>query len=245
MQDFTKPPQFGGQPNGWQSEPVPLALTSEAVFFQKVYAWMCGALVVTAVTGYLLAQSQGWRTFISGGTMVWIGIIVVQLGLVMAISFLLNKISAFAVKTLFVLYAVSVGFTMSLVLLVYPPAIIFKAFISTAAVYGAMAVYGLVTKRSLQGMGSFLFMGLVGVIIASLVNVFARSTAMDFVICVVGVLIFAGLTAYDHQKLRVIHAGGFGDEEAESKAVSLGALNLYLDFINIFLFLVRLFGRSE
>jgi FtsH-binding integral membrane protein len=223
---------------------MPLAASSEAMFFQQVYVWMCGALVLTGLTGYLLSHSAGWIRLLTSSSAMPIVLIVLQLGLVMLISFLFKSLSSFAVKALYLAYAVSIGFTMSIVLLVYPPTIIFKAFVSTAGVYGAMAVYGMVTKRSLQGLGSFLFMGLVGLIIASVVNIFAKSEAMDFVICVVGVLVFAGLTAYDHQKLRVIHAGGFGNQEEESKSVCMGALQLYLDFINIFFFLLRLFGRG-
>jgi FtsH-binding integral membrane protein len=219
-------------------------MTAEAAFFQKVYAWMCGALALTALTGYLLAHSAAWIRFLTGSSMAAVLIIVCQLGLVMAISFMYSRLSSTAIRGLFLVYAASIGCTLSIVLLVYPPIVIFKAFISASAVYGAMAAYGLVTKRSLQGWGSFLFMGLIGVIIASIVNVFARSQMMDFVICIVGVIVFAGLTAYDHQKLRVIHAGGFGNADEESKAVSMGALQLYLDFINIFFFLLRLFGRG-
>jgi FtsH-binding integral membrane protein len=221
-----------------------MAQASEAAFFQKVYVWMCGAMAVTGLTGYLLSHSVGWIRFLTSSSVAVIMIIALQLGLVLLISFLFKSLSSSAVKALFIAYAVSIGFTVSLVLLVYPPGVIFKAFFSAAGVYGALAVYGVMTKRSLQSWGSFLFMGLVGLIIASVVNIFARSDAADFVICVVGVLVFAGLTAYDHQKLRVIHAGGFGDIEEESKSVCMGALQLYLDFINIFFFLLRLFGRG-
>ncbi|MDR1081225.1 MAG: Bax inhibitor-1/YccA family protein [Deltaproteobacteria bacterium] len=252
MQDFTRPPQnFGGQPQyggppqyGGQPSSASLALTSEALFFQKVYVWMCGALAVTGLTGFLLSRSDGWISLIYGSSVMPIAIIILQLGLVLLISFMIQSLSSLAIKCLYIAYAVSIGFTVSLVLLVYSPAIVAKAFFSTAGVYGAMAIYGLATKRSLQGWGSFLFMGLVGIIIASLVNFFAKSEAMDFVICVVGVLVFAGLTAYDHQKLRVIHAGGFASSEDQEKSVCLGALNLYLDFINIFFFLLRLFSRG-
>jgi FtsH-binding integral membrane protein len=214
------------------------------VFFQKIYVWMCGALAVTAFTGYLLAHSEAWLRLVFGGGAVYIGIIILQLGLVFGISFLIDRLSSAAVKALFLVYAVSIGFTLSLFLAIYPSGVIYKAFFSTAGVYGALAIYGVMTKRSLQSWGSFLFMGLVGLIITSIINIFAGSSALEFLICVGGVLIFAGLTAYDHQKLRVIHAGGFGNPEGEAKAVCMGALQLYLDFINIFFFLLRLFGRG-
>jgi FtsH-binding integral membrane protein len=236
--------QAGYNQYGYMLQPQVGVATSEAVFFQKIYTWMCAAVAVSALTGYLLANSYSWVRFLFTTSFAWIGVFIVQIGLVLAINYLVNKVSSAAIKCMFLLFAVSMGATISVVLLVYPSPVISKAFFCAAGVYGAMAVYGLVNKRSLQAWGSFLFMGLIGLIIASLVNFILGSTMMDFVICVVGVLIFAGLTAYDHQKLRVIHAGGFQDAETESKAVTMGALELYLDFINIFLFLVRLFGRE-
>jgi FtsH-binding integral membrane protein len=219
-----------------------LAATSEAAFFQKVYLWMCGGLALTAVLAYNLAQSAAWVSTIQS---TWIALVIVQLGLVFGISFLAKRVSATVIKGMYLLYAASVGATLSIVVLVYPSTVIFKAFISTASVYGAMAVYGLVTKRSLQAWGSFLFMGLVGLIITSIINIFTKSPMVDFVICGVGILVFAGLTAYDHQKLRVIHSEGFADGEAESKAVIHGALELYLDFINLFLYFLRLFANRD
>jgi FtsH-binding integral membrane protein len=239
MQDFTRPPQYGPAP-----QTAALAAGSEAVFFQRIYVWMCGALAVTALTGYVLSTSKAWTRALLSTPSMWIGIVAVQLGLVLLISFLFGRLSSLAVKALYLAYAVSIGLTVSLVILFYDPAVVCKAFVSTAGVYGAMALYGLVTRRSLQGWGTFLFMGLAGVIIASVVNFFTHSAALDFVVCCAGVIVFAGLTAYDHQKLRVIHAGGFGDSETESKAVCMGALQLYLDFINIFFFLLRLLGRG-
>jgi FtsH-binding integral membrane protein len=176
-----------------------------------------------------------------------IGALVIELGLVFYLSARIQHIAPGTAKILFLAYAAVTGATFSVIGLVYPPMVIFKAFISTAGVYGAMACYGLVTKRSLQAWGSFLFMGLIGIIIASVVNMFMRSSAMDWVICVIGVLLFAGLTAYDHQKLRVIHATGLdgADDDSVSRVVIMGALTLYLDFINLFLFLLRLFGSSR
>jgi FtsH-binding integral membrane protein len=239
MQDFTRPPY----PNYSQTHEV--ALAQEAAFFQKIYFWMCGALVVTALTAYGLASSRAWYSFLTASKFSFLIIFAIQIGLVVAIGSLMRRVAGIVIKALFLAFAVSMGFTCSVVLLVYNPTVIVKALVSTAVVYAAMAVYGLVTKRSLQGWGSFLFMGLVGLIIASLVNFFMASAAMDFVICIVGVLIFAGLTAYDHQKLRVLYAtnaaGAYG---GEGNLVIYGALQLYLDFINLFLFLVRLFGRE-
>jgi FtsH-binding integral membrane protein len=235
------PPQY----NGPGSASQPFALTNEAVFFQKVYTWMCGALLITALTGYWLSKSQAWLSFIYyHQAMYLIFTIGGTIGVVLLINFLMDKVSSLAIKGLFLLYSVVMGALISTVLIVYPTPVIVKAFVCASGIYAAMALYGVFTKKSLQAWGSFLFMGLVGLIIAMVVNIFLGSSMMDFVICVIGVIIFAGLTAYDHQKLRVVCAGGFANSEDEAKAVTMGALSLYLDFINLFLFLLRLFGRG-
>ena len=244
MLDFTKPPQGPNSPYRLERVSTP-ALTSEALFFGKIYSWMFGGLLISAIIAYYLAGSYAWISALMSSSFLMLFIFVVQLGLVMAMSFLVNKVSSAALKVMFIVYAATMGMTLSVFLKVYPSMVIIKAFMCTAVVYGAMAGYGLVTKRSLQAWGSFLFMGLIGLIISSVVNIFLKSPAVDFVICWVGVLLFAGLTAYDHQKLRVIHAGGFGDSEIENKQVVMGALTLYLDFINLFLFLVRIFGNRN
>jgi FtsH-binding integral membrane protein len=238
MQDFTSPnlnPEYSSRATAIN--------ISEAAFFTKVYCWMLGGLGLTAFVAYQLAQIPSWANTITGG--LGIGVIIVQFGLVLAIGFLAKKVSANVIRALFILYAASVGVTLSLIVLFYPSGVIAKAFFSAAGVYGAMAIYGKVTQRSLQAWGSFLFMGLVGIIIATVINIFLGSAMMDFIICGVGVFVFAGLTAYDHQKLRVIHASGFGDSEEEAKVVIHGALELYLDFINLFLFLLRLLSSRD
>jgi FtsH-binding integral membrane protein len=241
MEFNSGPPYYNGPGSATQ----PLLLTNEAVFFQKVYAWMCGALLVTALTGYWLASSVAWKSFLTNHTTMYLILMIASIiGLALLINYLMDKVSSLAIKGLFLLYSVVMGALISTSLIVYPTPIIVKAFVCAAGIYAAMALYGVFTKKSLQAWGSFLFMGLVGLIIAMLVNLILGSTMLDFVICVIGVIIFAGLTAYDHQKLRVICAGGFANSEVEAKAVTMGALNLYLDFINIFLFLLRLFGRG-
>ncbi|MDR2726111.1 MAG: Bax inhibitor-1/YccA family protein [Candidatus Adiutrix sp.] len=247
MQDFTK-----YNPN---SEGVGVrqdVLSSEALYFQRIYLWMCAGLSLTAGTAFVLSTSQGWLGFLfQNRWALWVAF-GAQLGLVFYLSARINSLSPGAAKGLFLAYAALTGATFSVLLLVYPTYAFVKAFICTAGIYGAMALYGLVTKRSLQALGSFLFAGLVGLILASLVNIFwAGSSQMDLVICVLGVLIFAGLTAYDHQKLRVMRYSlesqglGFEAVDQESRLVVMGALTLYLDFINIFLFLLRLFGRRD
>lgn len=242
MQDFsqyTPNPQRGGA----YSQTL---VSSEALFFQRIYTWMFAGLALTAGTAYVLAHSSAFITFLISNRFAFLGAALVQLGVVFYLSARINQLSPAAAKGIFLLYSAITGATFSVLLLIYPSLVIVKAFVCTAGVYGAMAAYGLVTKRSLQAWGSFLFMGLIGLILASVVNIFTQSAAMDFVICVVGVLVFAGLTAFDHQKLRVIYATGLdGTADQESRVVVMGALTLYLDFINLFLFLLRLFGRSS
>jgi FtsH-binding integral membrane protein len=240
MQDFTN---YNPNPQGGY---VSHAISSEAVFFQKIYSWMFFGLALTAGVAYALIQTGAVRFLLS--SMVPILVVCgIEFGLVFYLNANIQRISSGTAKMLFLAYAAMTGATFSIVALVYPPMVIFKAFVSTAGVFGAMAFYGLVTKRSLQAWGSFLVMGLIGIIIATVVNWFVQSSAMDWVICVIGVLVFSGLTAYFHQELRVIHATGLNEasDDEVSKVVIMGALKLYLAFINLFLMLLRLFGSSR
>jgi len=242
MQDFTnyKPNQQG---SGTVAQ---TGLGSEALFFQRVYAWMGAGLGLTALMAVVFA-AMGLPQMIAENGVIMIVAFVAQLGLVWYLAARINQLDPSTAKLLFLGYAALSGVTFSIIVAFYPSNIIFKAFVSTAGVYGAMAVYGLVTKRSLSGLGSFLFMGLIGLIIASVVNMFMGSSTADLAICVIGVLIFAGLTAYDHQKLRVMYYNAEQESMSEdnlTRVVVLGALALYLDFINLFLFLLRLFSRE-
>ena len=249
MQDFT---QYNPNPGRVSVS----ALSSfEALFFQRVYAWMCAGLALTAATAFILSRSQAWISFLHGNSFAFIGILVIQFGLVWQLGSRLDRLSPGAARGLFLAYSAVTGATFSALLLVYPPAAFIKAFVCAAGIYGAMAFYGLVTKRSLQGLGGFMFMGLVGLILAMVMNLFVQSARLDLTICVIGVLIFSGLTAYDHQKLQVLHyslsqEGGPGGiygfpVDEESRLVIRGALTLYLDFINIFVLLLRLLGSSR
>ncbi|MDR1607552.1 MAG: Bax inhibitor-1/YccA family protein [Deltaproteobacteria bacterium] len=233
------------RPNRNQGMTAQLAAASEATFFQKVYMWMCGGLALTAVVSYALANSQAWLSILASSRLAWLFIFAVQIGLVIAINALINKVSAQVIKGLFLLYSASVGMTVSVVLMVYPTDVIAKAFFSTCLIYGAMAAYGLMTKKSLEAWGGFLFMGLIGLIVASLINLIFASPFVHYVICWIAVIVFAGLTAYDHQKLRVIHAGGFANTDMEDKIIIHGSLTLYLDFINLFLALTRILGAAR
>ena len=242
MQDFTN-----YSPNSQhQGSMAQAAVTSEALFFQRIYTWMFAGLAATGILAFALMRSTAWANFVETTPFVFLGALALELGVVVYISARINALTPSTAKILFMAYALLNGVTFSVILWDYSHTAVFKAFISTAGVYGAMAVYGLVTKRSLQAWSGFLLMGLIGIIIALFVNMFIASGTLDLAICVVGVLVFSGLTAYDHQKLRVIHATALsGDADEESRVVIMGALTLYLDFINLFLFLLRLFGRSS
>jgi len=210
----------------------------ERTFMAAVYRWMTLGLVVTAVVAFVTAEAP-----VSGAIpfnkWVFYGLMIAEFGLVIAISSMLQRLSAAAAGGLFLLYSALNGATLSLVLLVYTGTSVAAAFGVTAGTFGAMSVYGTVTKKDLTSWGSFLFMGLVGVVIAGLVNLFLQSSMMSFVISCAAVVVFTGLTAYDTQKLRAYAAQGGGSIAA---APIGGALSLYLDFINLFLAVLHLFG---
>jgi FtsH-binding integral membrane protein len=166
------------------------------------------------------------------------------LGMVIYLSSRLHKMSASAAKTTFWIYAAMTGLSLSYVLLAFTGVSVVRTFLITAASFGALSLYGYTTKRDLSGMGSFLFMGLIGIILASIVNIFMQSPAMHFAISVIGVLLFAGLTAYDTQDIKRIYYAGDSRDIAEKKAI-MGALRLYLDFINMFLFLLQFLGNRD
>jgi len=210
----------------------------ERTFMAAVYRWMTLGLVVTAVVAFVTAEA-----LVSGAIpfnkWVFYGLMIAEFGLVIAISSMLQRLSAAAAGGLFLLYSALNGATLSLVLLVYTGTSVAAAFGVTAGTFGAMSVYGTVTKKDLTSWGSFLFMGLIGVVIAGLVNLFLQSSMMSFVISCAAVVVFTGLTAYDTQKLRAYAAQGGGSIAA---APIGGALSLYLDFINLFLAVLHLFG---
>jgi uncharacterized protein len=208
---------------------------------RQVYAWMGGGLLVTALMAMVTVSSPGILNAVFGNRLVFYGLILGELGLVVAISGAINKLSAAVASLLFVLYAALNGITMSVIFAVYTAESVASTFVITAGTFGAMSAYGYLTKRDLTGWGSFLFMGLIGVVIASLVNIFTRSSAAAWIISAVGVIVFTGLTAYDTQKIKAMAATG---AEGRKPAI-LGALTLYLDFINLFLMLLRLLGNRR
>ncbi len=210
----------------------------ERRFMAAVYRWMTLGLAVTALVAWSVATSETALRLVIGNRLVFFGLVVGELALVVALSAAAARMSAATAGGLFLLYSALNGATLSVVLLVYTGASVALAFVSTAATFGAMSVYGTVTRRDLASWGSFLFMGLVGIVVASVVNVFLGSSMITFVVSCASVVVFTGLTAYDTQKLRAFARAGGG---TGGVAVN-GALALYLDFVNLFLALLRLFG---
>jgi FtsH-binding integral membrane protein len=214
-------------------------------FLQRVFTWMFAGLGVTAATAWVIGSSDHLLSQVTSNPIILIIVFVGQLGLVLTISAAINRISVPVALGLFFLYAALNGVIFAFVFELYTKQSIFTTFLITAGMFGAVAAWGYVTKRDLSGMGTFLFMALIGLILASVVNFFVASTGLYWITTYAGVLIFCGLTAYDMQKLKNYAAAGASSEEAESKASIQGALALYLDFINLFLFLLRIFGQSR
>ena len=225
-------------------------------YMLKVYNYMASGLALTGLVAYMLFQA----TAVSGptgdivgltslgvslytGPMMWV-VALAPLGVVMYMSFGIRNMSASRAQTMFWVFAFLMGLSLSTIFLTYTQASIARVFFITATTFGAMSIYGYTTKRDLTAMGSFLFMGLIGIIIASIVNIFMQSSMMYFVISVLGVLIFVGLTAYDTQKIKNMYMAYDSGEVSAKKAI-MGALTLYLDFINLFIMLLRLFGARR
>lgn len=218
---------------------------ASTVFLAKTFNWMAIGLLITGVVAYLTA-STGLAFSIIGSPLFYV-LFFAELGLVFYLSARISKIQASTASGLFVGYSVLNGLTLSVIFIAYTSTSIATTFFITAGMFGGMAVYGLVTKRDLSGWGSFLFMGLIGVVIASVVNIFLQSSAVSWVVSMIGVIVFTGLTAYDVQKIKRMGEDGIMSqgEEAIRKGSLMGALTLYLDFINLFLMLLRFFGGSR
>ncbi len=218
---------------------------ASTLFLAKVFNWMAAGLGITGLVAYFTA-STGLAMTIIGSPLFFI-LVLAELGMVFYLSARIGKIQASTASSLFIGYSVLNGLTLSVIFLAYTSSSIAGTFFITAGMFGAMAVYGLVTKRDLSGWGSFLFMGLIGIIIASIVNIFLKSSGMAWMISILGVFIFTGLTAYDVQKIKRIGEEGIMNQGMEmiKKGAIMGALTLYLDFINLFLMLLRFFGGSR
>ena len=227
------------------SFPVDRTTAVPVEFVRSVFAWMFVGLALTGVAALYTAGSPSLLKAIFGNKLVFYALVFGELGLVIAISGAINRLSATAATGLFLLYSAVNGVTLASIFLVYTGGSIAATFFVSAATFGAMSAYGYLTKKDLTSWGSFLFMGLIGVVIASLVNMFLHSPMVAWVASVCGVIVFVGLTAYDTQKIKALGAAGIGDEQSQRKASILGALTLYLDFINIFLLLLNLFGRRR
>ena len=218
---------------------------ASTIFLAKVFNWMSIGLGLTGVIAWF-AASSGLAVQLVQGPMFMI-LLLAELGLVFYLSARIEKIQPGTATGLFLGYAALNGLTLSMIFLRYTGSSIAATFFITAGMFGAMAVYGLVTKRDLSGMGSFLFMGLIGIIIASVVNIFLKSSSLYWTISLIGVFVFVGLTAYDVQKIKRMGEEGIMQqgEGAIQKGAIMGALTLYLDFINLFLMLLRFFGGSR
>jgi FtsH-binding integral membrane protein len=214
-------------------------------FLIRVYNWMVLGLVITAIISLLVSSNQALMSTIYGNGLIFFGLIIIELLLVIALSAAISRISASTATLMFIVYSALNGLTLSFVFLVYTQVSITTTFFLTAATFGAMSLYGYTTKSDLTSWGSFLFMGLIGIILASIVNIFIHSQAIYWIVTYAGILIFVGLTAYDTQRLKKMAWSDFGSEEMERKASVIGALRLYLDFVNLFLFFLRLTGRRR
>ena len=244
-------------PWGQSSAPQPSFVSADirdervGAFLSRVYAWMFAGLLITAATAFAIClmcsgvvpQKKPTIEVVIVNRLVFWVIVIAQLGLVFYLSARVDKIAPAAAAGLFLLYSALVGVTSSVVLLIFTGSSIVQTFIITAGMFGATAIFGSVTKRSLAGVGHFMFMGLIGLILASIVGFFWHSGALQFVISVVGVVVFTGLTAWDAQRLKQM-AVTLPDGRVGSYAV-VGALSLYLDFINLFFFLLRFTGNRR
>ena len=216
-------------------------------FIRSVYNWMALGLALTGIVAFYVANTETLRQLIFGNQLVFWGLVIGELVLVFSISGRIAKMSAQTATGLFLLYSALNGATLSFIFLVYSGTSIAGVFFITAGTFAVCSVYGMTTKRDLTSLGGFLFMGLVGIIIASLVNMFIGSSAMSMIISYIGVIVFVGLTAYDTQRIKEMalsRPAGL-QADAQRKGAILGALSLYLDFINLFLMLLRIFGGSR
>ena len=212
-------------------------------FLRAVYGWMFAGLAITAVTASFIAASPSLVVSIATNRPVFWGLMIAQLGIVFYLSARVQRLAPATASLLFIVYSALTGVTLSFVLLAYTGESVATTFLVTAGMFGALAMYGTVTARNLQGFGQFLFMGLIGVVLASIVGIFWHSDALQFVISFIGVIVFTGLAAYDAQRLKAM-ALAMPAGQTGSYAI-VGALALYLDFINLFLFLLRFLGNRR
>ena len=219
--------------------------TAFPALMRKVFVWMTLALAITGLTAYGVATSPTILSLIFSSKVTFFGLIIAEFALVFAISGAINRLSLSTATLLFILYSVINGATLSTIFFAFSVATIGKVFFITAGTFGAMALVGYTTKTDLTSMGKLLFMALLGIIIASVVNMFVASSGLDLILSYVGVLVFVGLTAYDTQKIKQMCQAAPDAGESSQKLALIGALSLYLDFINLFLYLLRIFGNNR
>ncbi|MBS1684614.1 MAG: Bax inhibitor-1/YccA family protein [Bacteroidetes bacterium] len=218
---------------------------AQSTFISKVYSWMSLALLITGAVAAYIASSDALMEIIVGNRGVFYGLLLGELALVWVISAAINRLSATTATGLFILYSVMNGLTLSVIFLRYTASSIGTTFFVTAGTFAVMSVYGHTTKRDLTSWGNLLLMALIGLIIASVVNLFWQNSMFYWICTYAGILIFVGLTAYDTQKIKEYGAQGFSDSDSMQKGALIGALQLYLDFINLFLYILRLLGNRR
>lgn len=229
------------------SRPIPRTEVLVNDYVRSVYNWMCLGLALTGSVAFYVSTSETMLRLVFGNTLIFFGLIIAELAIVFSISGMVNRMSAGTATTLFVMYSALNGVTLSFIFLAYARASIVSIFFICSATFLVCSIYGWMTRRDLTSWGGFLMMGLIGIIIASLVNMFIRSSAVTMITGYIGVIVFVGLTAYDTQKLKsmaMAQPDGL-DGAVIRKGAILGALSLYLDFINLFLMLLRIFGGAR
>jgi FtsH-binding integral membrane protein len=234
---------YGSQPQqpAWIDGRTAETAERERSFIRSVYGWMFGGLMLTAGSALWVVMSQSMQQLIFGNRIVFFGLMIAEIGMVMYLSFRITKMSPAAAASAFLVYSLLNGLTLSAIVFIYTQTSIVQAFLTAGGMFAAMSIYGMVTKRNLTSWGSFFMMGLFGVLICMVVNMFLHSAALGYAVSLIGVVVFVGLTAYDTQKLK---AYATAPQLRENLAV-YGALALYLDFINLFLMLLRLFGGNR
>lgn len=216
-----------------------------SALFRKTYLWMTFALFITAISALLVVKSPALQSFIFAKPFMMWGLVIAEVVLVMALVARINKLSLSTAALLFIAYSILNGLTLSVIFFVYDLAVISQTFFITAGTFGAISLYGYITKTDLSKFGNILMMALFGLIIATVVNLFVASDMLSMIISYVGVLVFVGLTAWDTQKLKNIYMEAEDMNESTLKVALLGALTLYLDFVNLFIYLLRIFGNRE
>jgi FtsH-binding integral membrane protein len=235
-------------PNNSQQQPAWISASTvdtqerERAFFRSVYSWMFGGLLLTTVAAMWVANSPAMQQLVLGNRFIFFGLLIAEVGIVFYASAALQKLTPSAAASLFLVYSLLTGLTLSVLLFVYTQASIVQAFAVSAGMFGAVSVYGRVTKRDLTSWGTFFFMGVVGLLILMIGNIFIRSSALEMAISTIAIFVFTGLAAYKTQMLKQwAHTGG---AQGETLAI-YGALSLYITFINLFLHILRLFGRRR